>query len=392
MGPGAFLLVASGLSSALAFGFSVVAARLLAPAHYAGFMALFGLWSLVAMATTTLQLVTARHLAAPHELQHGGTGFRRQLTRWLTAALLLASPLLGVVVWFVARSLGLSVWAAVSVALQALWLGAFVALLRGRAQAQESFFRFGLSDVVMAALRLAVLAALLALTDVSPAWALFVSLGVGSVAVAAVLPPALLTRDSAPLELKTLSASVGSSLLVALALGTLTNVDLLWAHYALPETEAGLFAAGTLASRPFILLGAVAGTVLLPRVASGKTGQAELVKTAGFLLVGALALAGLAQILAAPLVTLLFGEPYRAAVGVARSAAWGGALFAPLIMLANATLGLERTSAAAGFAVFTALVTAVVFAFAHSGAAYWLVCSAAAAGYLVVSLVRLSRR
>lgn len=386
--PAAFLLLASGLSSALTLGFTVVAARLLAPAHYGSFMALFGLWSVVTMPTATVQLVAARHLAGPDT---GETGFRRQMTSLLTATLTATSFLITAAVWLAARALGLSGGVAVGIALQALWLGAFVAWLRGRAQAQESFVRFGLSDVAAAALRLAVLVTLLGTTNVSPAWSLFISVGIGSLAVAAVLPSTFLIRDSAPLETKTIMASAGSSFLVALAFGLLTNLDLLWGHYALGET-AGFFAAGTLASRPFILLGAVAGTVVLPKVASGAMGRANLLKTAGLLLAGALALASLAQVLAAPLVTLFFGEGYRAAVGVARLAAWGGALFAPLVMLTNASLGLGSQRMAAGFAVFTAALTVAAFAFAHSSTAFWGISIAASTVYLLLTLSLRNRK
>ena len=387
---GFFLLLAAGLASALTLGFTVVAARLLEPVHYSAFMALFGLWSLLSVPTATLQLVAARHLARPGSL---ATGFRRQMTRWLGVTLLVVSLPVVALVWFAAEGLGLTQTVAVSVALQALWLGTAVAWLRGRAQAQESFVRFGLSDAVAATLRLGSLGLLLGFTQFSYQWGLFVSLGLGSLATFAVLPPKALTRDAAPLELRTLAASAGSAFLVTLALGVLTNLDLLWARYALDGPQAGFFAAGTLASRPFILLGAVAGTVMLPKVASGATRHAELLKTALFLLAGGLVLAAVAHLFAAPLVTLFFGETYRAAVHTARAAAWGGALVAPVVMLANARLGLERSFAAAGFALFTVAQVAAVFALAlfalaPSGPLYWVVCGVLSTVYLALSLFR----
>ena len=270
------MLLAAGFASALTLGFTVVAARLLEPSHYSAFMALFGLWSLLSVPTTTLQLVAARHLARPGGL---ATGFRRQMTRWLGGTLVAVSLPVAALVWFAAAGLGLARGVAVSVALQALWLGSTVAWLRGRAQAQESFVRFGLSDAVAAASRLGTLVLLLGFTRFSYPWGLFVSLGVGSLAVFAVLPPKVLTRDTAPLEAKTLVASAGSAFVVTLALGIVTNLDLLWARYALAESQAGFFAAGTLASRPFILLGAVAGTVALPKVAGGAVRPTDLLKT-----------------------------------------------------------------------------------------------------------------
>ena len=371
------MLLLSVLSNVLTFVLTLLAARLLTPANYGTFMALFGLWSTVAMPTGAVRLVLARWLA----LGSTETGFRRQLLRLNWGGGLAGALLIAGVAWWGAGRLELSPLLTVAVALQAWGLGLWAAWRRGQAQARGLFTRFGWSGVLELLGRLVVLALLLVLSGWSVGWVLFTAMGAGALGIALALPSRLLGGDHAPVPVRKLASSLGASFGVMLAVGVLTNLDLLWARYALDGAQAGTFAAGTLASRPFILFGAVAGTLILPKVAQGLS-PAYLRRLTAALLGGSLLLAGAAHLLAEPLIMLAFGADYRAAIGTARLAAWGGALFAPAILLANAALGASKQKAAVSFTLFTLALAGLTFGFASSAAAYWNICGAVSLAYV----------
>ena len=378
------LLLLSVLSNVLTFVLTLLAARLLNPANYSTFMALFGLWSTVAMPTGAVQLVLARWLA----VESTETGFRRQVFRLSWGGGLAGALFIAGAAWWGADRLELSPVVSVAVALQAWTLGLWAAWRRGQAQARALFTRFGWAGVLELVARLVVLVALLSISGLSVGWVLFIVMGVGGLGIALALPSRLLGGDHAPVPVKHLASSLGASFGVMLAVGILTNLDLLWARYALEGAQAGTFAAGTLASRPFILFGAVAGTVVLPKAAQGLSAT-HLRRLAAYLLVGGLVLAGVAHLLAEPLVMLAFGPNYRAAVGVARLAAWGGALFAPAILLAHAALGAGNQKAAVSFILLTLTLAVLAFSFAGSAAAYWSMCSVLSLAYVSIATFRL---
>ena len=378
------LLLLSAASNVLTFVLTLLAARLLTPTNYGTFMALFGLWSTVAMPTGAVRLVLARWLA----VESTGTGFRRQLLRlnWgggLAGALLIAGA-----AWWGAGRLELSPLVTVAVALQAWGLGLWAAWRRGQAQARGLFTRFGWAGVLELVARLVVLVVLLTLSGLPTSWVLFAAMGAGGLGIALALPSRLLGGDHAPVPVRQLTSSLGASFGVMLAVGVLTNLDLLWARYALDLTQAGTFAAGTLASRPFILFGAVAGTLVIPKVARGLS-KTHLRRWTAYLLVGSLGLAGVAHLLAEPLVTLAFGAEYRVAVAAARLAAWGGALYAPAILLANAALGAGDPKVAVGFTLFTLVLAGVTFGFADSATAYWTTCGVLSLAYTSMATFRM---
>jgi O-antigen/teichoic acid export membrane protein len=386
----------SVVTSLLTLAFTILAARLLRPEPYGGFMALFGLWSMAAMPSVAIQLLAARHLAvapattpstASFTVSSTAHGFRQQVVRWLVRMLIITSFPLAAVTWHVSPTLKLDGFTTVAVVLLAWWLGAFVAWLRGRAQAQNLLVRFGASGAVEAGVRLVLLLVLLKGLAIMPSLGLLLSMGIACLAVAVVLPSRLLHHDVAPIGFTALLSSAGSALAVTLAIGFLTNLDLVWARHALDDAQSGLFAAGTLASRPFILLGAVAGTVVLPNVAAGRYTRVTLLRLLILLIGAGVLAAGLAHVLAEPAIRLLFGQEYLQAAGVVRLAVWGGAVMAPGIMLAHAFLGLGSFRMTLGFIVSIALLIILVFSLPPSLVSYWGGCITISTLYLAVGSI-----
>lgn len=362
----------SGLSSAATFAFVVIAGRRLSPQEYGSFMALFSLWSMVAVPTTALQLVAAQHLAGHG--QPAGTqrpiGFVRQFDRlvwqssgiWLIPALLIAFTL--------SRTLHLTVVVLALTLSLAFSLSLAVAWRRGRVQAQHHLGRFGASQAVEASVRLATFV-VLTTTPLQVDALFLICMGVPYLAVPLVLPRHRLELDAGPVALNELVPLVSAALVFALATGLITSLDALWGKHALSSAAAGVFAAGALGSRPFTLVGMVLSTVMLPQLSTGRyTLQAQLQMVA-LTTLGTAILASVLSLLAAPLVEVAFGASYQAAIPLFRMACWGGALFAPSLLLATLFLGAGQRRGVFWFAVAGILIVGGVFGFAHHGDAYW---------------------
>jgi O-antigen/teichoic acid export membrane protein len=205
------------------------------------------------------------------------------------------------------------------------------------------------------------------------------------VAAAAAGAPLLAARgraDAAPLEAGRAWRTARASLLVSVAGGTLASIDLVWARAVLPPLTAGTFAAGTLASRPFLLLASVAGTIALPYAARGTLRLMDLLRAAAGLALAGTLVALAAWPLAPDLARWFYPSGYAAAAASIRVAALGGAWLAPSLFLASAALGLRRPRGQTTLAALTLLLAAACFALARTPAAFWLLAGGAGALYL----------
>ena len=429
---GAGLVVLTGAGHLLAFALTVAAARLLAPDDYSRVMALFGVWGMVALPTTAVQLALARWLAGSTAAATGagaptGTGapagpggpavtepfaggaaggFRARSRRALTRILAVATPPALAAAWAVAQRLGLA-WGAVAGAmLVALWIGSAVAWARGVAQAELRFVRFGVAGLVEAAVRLGGFVVLVVALPHGAEAALVAALALGGGAGVATLLPGGERADRSPPPRGALLASIRGALLVTLAGGVLSNLDLVWSRGTLAQPQAAAFAAGTLASRPFLLLGAVAGTLALPYVARGALGAGALLRAAGALAGLGLAGAALMSAFAAPLVRVLFGAAYASGAETVRLAAFGGALLAPAALLATAALGLPEAARSPGsppwparrisvpllYLLVAAALAPLELAVARSPAGFWSLAGGAAVVFDVLAAWTLTAR
>lgn len=352
---------------------SVLAAHLLLePQSYSSFTTLYGLWSIIAVPTTGIQLISARHLAFQGQPGGaGGAGFVAQSQHWMLTLLWISLPALLALSAGLAPRLHLDATLLFLILLEAWGMGLWVAWLRGRAQAQNLLSRFGQSLALEALLRPLVLAALLHL-GWSVGWSFLGAMLLARAPILWRLPPRLLTLDTHAPRLNALAGQVQASLLLTVSSGVMANLDLLWARQALPQSEAGLFAAGVLTARPFALLGAVATTVALPRLASGAWSAHTLWRACVLLLFLGAVLALLIGVCASWLAPALLGLPFAQAASTMRWAAWGGAVLAPCTLLSTGLLALGYTRESGYFSGAAALLGVGAFLLARTSEAYWL--------------------
>lgn len=386
-------LVLSALAQLLTLALTIVAAHLLDAGHYSEVMALLAAFGAVALPTTALQVVAARHLAShppptdapPRAPSPEPTGFVAQVRRGLAVALPLSSlvVVLPLAAW--APRLHLAPLPLAALGLLAWNGGTLLAWWRAQLQARHRFARLGAALAVEALARLLVFVALVGLTSMAPSWAWLAAVAGATAAAGAVLRGA--ARDPA-LDAPRIHATPAlrgarAALLTALVGGAFTSLDLLWGRAVLPALQAGHFAAGTLASRPMLLLASVAGTVALPSAARGHIRLAGLVRAAALLALLGLAVAATLWALAPAATRLLFPASYAGAVPSFRAAALGSVGVAAALFLANATLGLSRPRGQTSLAVIVAAVAVAVFLWARTPAAFWCLAGGAGAVHLL---------
>ncbi len=116
---------------------------------------------------------------------------------------------------------------------------------------------------------------------------------------------------------------------VQLALIALTSVDLVVARMVLDSHDAGLYAAGAVATKAAFWLPQAIGVVLYPKMANPEHSAAAVRSALGVLVaLGVVLVVGAA--LAAPLAPVLFGEVYTPVQGILWMFAWNGAALAVL--------------------------------------------------------------
>jgi len=132
---------------------------------------------------------------------------------------------------------------------------------------------------------------------------------------------------------------------VQLALIALTSLDLVIARMVLDSDDAGLYAAGAVATKAAFWLPQAIGVVLYPRMANPEHSTAAVRSALGVLVaLGAVLVAGAAVV--APLAPLLFGSDYAPVEGILWMFAWNGAALAVLQGALLSAIAGERTQLA----------------------------------------------
>ena len=262
IGPAALVSVAFLGTNALAYVFTVLAARLLAPAAFGELAALLGLVLVGTVPATGLQTAAALHLGGSAGGRAAAVLPRLHAAAWVTglvvvaAGALAAVPLTGVlhltdptaIVWLVALFLPSTLIAGYQGMLQGT--GRY-----GRLAGVNAFF--GLAKLVGGVAGLAIgstpTAALAGMTVAAVAGALAGWAGCGR--------PGLSRRLRAPLvaALRASGALLGFMVLL--------NLDLLLARHHLSAAHAGEYAVGAIVSKVAFWLPQGVGVVLLPRLA-----------------------------------------------------------------------------------------------------------------------------
>ncbi|WP_235686572.1 polysaccharide biosynthesis protein [Tomitella gaofuii] len=395
-------MAANGLTYVL----YLVAGRLLLPAGYGMFASLVTAQVVLAVPALALQAVIARRIAQRGTGQRGtgqrGTGQRgtaqagtmpgRALT-YRTAAVVtvlaaVATPLL-------AALLDTPVPAAAA----AMAMAPMLVLLAGEQGTLQGHERFPALGVVLGAAGVGkVLPAAVVLLAGAGATAALAA-GTAGTAAAVVLARAVVARDGPASNGRPASdagadgvenasptvgatASVLRASQVQLVLMLLTSIDLMMARVVLSETDAGVYAMGSVATKAAFWLPAAVGVVLYPRMARPEHSLRAVRVTLAVLAGLGVAVVACAAA-AAPLVPVLVGEQYRPVVGLVWLFALVGAAFAVLqgallsaiardatrlAVLAWAGLAVEGAALAAASSVTRMAVTAAACALGTTAA------------------------
>jgi O-antigen/teichoic acid export membrane protein len=337
LGPAALVSVAFLGANALAYVFTVLAARSLAPAAYGELAALLGLLLVGTVPATGLQTAAALHLGRRDSAADPaavGRWHATALTGGLTVAALavLAAPLIG-------RLLH------VTDAATLFWLAALllphtlVAGYQGLLQGTRRHARLAVVAAVFATGKLAGGTAGLLIGGSPTATLAGMTAGASAGALAgwaATGRPGLNGTLGTPLR-ASLSASA-----TLLGFVVLLNLDVLLARHHLPAGQSGEYAVGAIVAKVAFWLPQGVGVVLLPRLADPEHRRRLL--TTGLMLVGSvgLCLVLATAVLGAAALPFVGGSAYGGSLG---SAAW---LFAALgTLLAIAQLLLFSGMAAA---------------------------------------------
>ncbi|MCX6470045.1 MAG: polysaccharide biosynthesis protein [Corynebacteriales bacterium] len=157
----------------------------------------------------------------------------------------------------------------------------------------------------------------------------------------------LVAPESGSMSLPRLSpASVLQASQVQLVLISATSVDLLLARAVLGESDSGVYALGTVASKVAFWLPQAVGLVVFPRLADAQRSAATL-RTAIMVLVGLSAATTLASVAGGPLVPVVIGEDYRPVAGLLWLFAITGGALAVLQVALLAAIARHRTRIAA---------------------------------------------
>jgi len=370
---GAIVAIAMGVSNLLNVVFQLVTARLLPPAEYSLLVTMFAIVLIANVPILSLQAKVAREVA--HALARGNTAEAggllleslRPLARWgaIVLALGLAAAIPAALIFNVERELpvlAVSVAVMATVPLPIAW---------GGLQGGERFASLGFSQLVYAVLKVTAGIALAALGFGASAIVFGIAAATLFTIAFSLWPLAGLLRagrDVSRRRRRLLDSYTAGAALVLSLIAALTNMDLLASRAFLENTEAGVYAAISVAARSLLLLPIVATTVLFPRVAVLRDLAAERNHLLGGLgAVVALGVLPLVAFFAIPeqLIELGFGEEYTS------GADWLGPLAAAMLIYALVEvymfhfLALGRVRYAAVLGTGVALQLAL-YAFVHS--------------------------
>lgn len=348
LGPAALVSVAFLGANALAYGFTVLAARSLVPAAYGELAALLGVLLVGTVPATGLQTAAALHLG-----RRNPTADPDAVGRWHATTLtvgLTCAAVAGLAAPLVARLLHVSepatmVWLAVLLLPHTL-----VAGYQGLLQGTGRHARLAVVVAVFAAGKLAggtagllfggsPTAALAGMTAGAAGGALVGWAAVGRPGVGGGLGPALRGALSASGAL--------------LGFVVLLNLDVLLARHHLPAAQSGEYAVGAIVAKVAFWLPQGVGVVLLPRLADPEH-RRRLLST-GLTLVGSvgLCLVLATAVLGSAALPFVGGPAYGGSLG---ASAWLFAVLGTLLALAQLLLfsGMAAADRGATAAVWLA--------------------------------------
>jgi O-antigen/teichoic acid export membrane protein len=383
------------------YGFTLVAARLLAPAHFGELTAMMGIILVGNVAALGLQATTARRIATRRTAdERAGVVDAARRATWIAASAvagvtLALSPLLQ-------EALALTSWASMLlVALTLIPLTVF-GTQAGVAQGNRRWRRLSILYAAMGAGRL-VCGAAAAAIDATPAVVM------AGVLVGAIVPVAVgwpLLRPTPPSSVGPRSTvddptrpADSRSVLVEALHGThallayfaLTNADALLARVVLSPHDSGVYAAGLIVTKACLFLPQFVTVVAFPDLAEARDTRTRRIAA---LLIATLGVGVVAGTWLFPDLALAFvgGEAYAEVRDLLPLFALEGSVFALLQLLLYDALA--RRSRVITVALWTALATATVVVLTSVDTVGMLpvVMTSAAAGVALLAVVRIRPR
>lgn len=317
------LFVLDGLANVLDLIFHIWMGRILVPSEFAVLQTLNSVALVYVTAGGVFQPVVGRFIAEAHG--KGQTSSAAGIFRSFLRAALWLGLVLGVLVLFfanaIAQWLNLPAWT-IQVSAVLIFLSSLRPVAVGMLQGSENFVGIGLTRLALSLGRI-VLVLLLAGSGFSIAGAV-VALPFGwlvSVLCAFLLIGKGVWQNTGSVHPRVLPEGWRLSfyaLLAYLAYMSLTSLDLVWVNRNLSGELAGAYASLVLMRRIVALLPGVAVTVMFPRVVKSLargTSPARLLAQTGLLIfIAGGALSFLYFVFGEPLVYLVFGNEYQAAI------------------------------------------------------------------------------
>jgi O-antigen/teichoic acid export membrane protein len=319
--------------------FFVLAGRLIGPDEYGTLAALLAVTQIALVPAGALQVAVVRGEAVLREGEPRGSAYRSAL-----AAARLWTPLAAVVL---AGAAALGGWSAsgpvgpLVLTVAVIVPMPFLFLALGELQSRHRFNAFSLAFSLIGVPRPILLLPLLIVLS-----GLLAGLTASALSMAAAAAVALwATRDRlrgarAPEHARrALRAAVGPLAIGLGAVALLTNLDIIVAELALPEEAAGRFAAVAVLGKAVILVPQAVSVAVLPRVAARRAAGVDtgplLAGAVGLTLVGGAAAAGLAALLAEPVVRLTYGPDFVPSADLLAPMALVSTLLGVVVVLVN---------------------------------------------------------
>ncbi|MCB0881071.1 MAG: oligosaccharide flippase family protein [Thermoleophilia bacterium] len=357
------MVVATVVSNAANYAYSLVMSRMLGPERFGEFTALLGVLMILSIATQLVQTVVARYVTELRSGRDPGSvpAFVNRLARVMAVVGLAAFVVSVPLAWPVAAALQIDHIAPVVATMSALVLGFVVPVAWGRFQGEQAFWRLGTSMVVLNLARVAVGVALVAVGfGVSGAIA---ATTIATVFVAAMVLPALRAPSSpsagAGPELATLARFALPTLGALVAWAMLTNFDVVIVKAMAVPADAGYYGAAATVGKIALFLPTALGLVILPKGAArhhaGVDSRGILRRTGQALVVVSGALTAICALWGDRVVHLMFTSEYAPAADLLVPIVVAMSCFALANVMLFYYLGVGRTT----FSVV--LIVAMVF-------------------------------
>ncbi|MDH6280446.1 polysaccharide biosynthesis protein [Prescottella agglutinans] len=350
--------VGSMTANIAAYLLALPALRWLGPAGYGEFASLLAAQLVLAVPALALQTVVAR------EVVHGKPTAALRALGYRCAAIVgvVALVLVPIMSWALDTSLGATASALVAAPLLVL-LGTEQGLLQGAG-------RFAELSVVLAGAGIAKVAPAVAVLAVGGGPGPTLLAGAAGTGVMAFVARLIAGRRASVTDGEGGAASIGVATVlrasqVQLALIALSSMDLVIARMVLDSHDAGLYAAGAVATKAAFWLPQAIGVVLYPKMANPEHSAAAVRSALGVLTaLGAVLVVGAA--IAAPLAPILFGSDYAPVQGILWMFAWNGAALAVLQGALLSAIAGDRTYLAIVAWVGLAVEATLMFTVADS--------------------------